>query len=114
MTYTDLTNGTRTNASEVVNNFHVHEFIGDTMEQEIISVTATSGSASFTATSYGLVLRNKGANQCYVNFDAAATTSHRMLESGEEWYVYIDGGVDAVHAICDSGDTASLRVVGFR
>ena len=114
MTDTEFTNSTPGKSSEVNKALWMRRYIGDTTEQLQLGVTATSGSVSFAATTYGIAIRNHGSHQIYINFDATATTSGQMLDPGEVKEFYIDGGIDAVHAICDSGDTSDMRVWGFR
>lgn len=81
----------------------------DVFEQETLSVTTTTGSVSFSQEMDTVLIKNIGGTTCYINFDAASTTSSWELAGGDT--LAIDTNVTAVHAITASG-TTTLRIIG--
>jgi hypothetical protein len=79
-------------------------------EQLSISVTDTSGSQSYSKEMDNHIIQNIGANVCYLNFDAVATTSGWKLNPSE--FLLFNGKVTDIHAICDSTKTTTLRIIG--
>ena len=82
------------------------------MEQETLAVTATTGSVSYSAECDLHIIRNDGDDTCYINFDAAATTSDIQLKKGE--YKTFQTNATAIHGICASGETCDIYIMGFR
>jgi len=80
------------------------------IEQETLSVTSTTGSVSYSAEQKTHIIKNIGTTTCYINFDAAATTSDWKLKGGET--LSINGNATAIHAITSSG-TTTLRIMGM-
>lgn len=83
--------------------------IFDVFEQQTLSVTSTTGSVSFSQEMDTVLIKNIGSTLCYVNFDAAATTSSWDLSPNDT--LSVDTNVTAVHAITASG-TTTLRIIG--
>ena len=86
--------------------------IYDTFEQETLSVTNVSSSVSYSAESSTHLIKNIGSKNCYINFDAAATTSSYLLYAGAT--LSIDCKATAIHAITSGADTTTLRIIGLR
>ena len=78
-------------------------------EQETLSVSTSTASVSFSQEMDTVLIKNIGSTLCYVNFDAAATTSSWDLSPNDT--LAIDTNVTAVHAITASG-TTTLRIIG--
>ena len=79
-------------------------------QTNVLSVTATTGSVSFTQAAYYVEMYNSGSNECYVNFDAAALVTHMEILPGETLRLY--AGVTAIHAICNTAETTTLQILG--
>lgn len=82
----------------------------DTFEQETLSVTATAGSVSYSEEKDNHIIKNIGSNVVYVNFDAAATTSSWKIDPSD--FLVFDGEATAIHAICDTALTSTIRIIG--
>ena len=108
-----FTNGTDAEAPQVNENFiEVEKFmqqIYDNFEQETLSVTTSSDSVSYAATRTNHLIKNIGANKCFINTDGAATTDSFPIEPGDS--LNFEGDVDAIHAITASS-TTTLRIIG--
>ena len=76
-----------------------------------LSVSDTSSSVSFTTASVLTTIKNIGSNKCFFNLNATATTDHFQLDPDDEITIGYDS-VSAVHAICNSGETTTLRIIG--
>lgn len=79
-------------------------------EQETLSVTDSTDSVSYSAERDYHIIKNIGSNECYINFDAAATTSSYILYPNEIYIV--ETNATAIHAICNSSETTTLRIIG--
>ena len=77
-------------------------------ENKNLSVTDTTGSVSFTSAMQCFLIKNDGTNTAYLNFDTAATTSSFPIYACDEIKIY--GVSTAVHAICDTGLTTTLKL----
>jgi len=100
LVYTDLND----TINSINGNFEI-------FEPTNLSVSTTSSSVSFTNTTNAIEIQNTGSKTAYINFDAVATTSHFSLESGRR--VYVVGRADALHAICDTGDSTNLYIIAY-
>lgn len=80
----------------------------DVFEQATLSVTTTTGSVSFSQEMDTVLIKNLGGT-CYINFDAAATTSSYELSASDT--LAVDTNVTAIHAITATG-TTTLRIIG--
>lgn len=77
-----------------------------------ISVTdSDSTHTDFSPVVNRVYIKNIGTKLCYFNLNAAATTSHFELEPDDEIHIGLATITD-VHAICDAGETTTLRIVG--
>jgi|TARA_Y100000034_G_scaffold95237_1_gene115573 hypothetical protein len=81
-------------------------------EQETLSATQATSSVSYSAEADYHIIRNMGNDTVYVNFDAAATTSDVPIKKGE--YKSFQTNATAIHGICDTGETGTIRIIGFR
>lgn len=79
-------------------------------EQLSISVTDASSSQSYSKELSNHIIKNIGSNKCYINFDATATTDGYLLNPSES--IILDTNCTAIHAICDSTKTTTLRIIG--
>jgi len=69
-----------------------------------LAVTTSNSSQAISPAAYMVRIRNDGAADCYINLNAAATTSMMELKIGEE----IDLGlntISTVQAITSAGST---------
>jgi hypothetical protein len=80
--------------------------------QQTLSVSDTSSSASFVPNHYYAEIYNGGANTVYVNFNATATTNHFPVFAGETLKIYTD--IAAIHAICDTSLTSTLQIIATK
>jgi len=83
---------------------------GQGCEQIKISVSDTDSVRTFSKTVYSVLIYNGGSSKCYVNFEEQATTNNFCLEPGTA--LSIDVPVSSIHAICDSGKSTVLYVIG--
>ena len=81
-------------------------------EDLVLDVTAVGQTATFAASCYYVEIYNSGTDSCYINFNAAATTDHFQLFSGETLKIFTS--VTTVRGICDAGETATLYITGSR
>lgn len=79
-------------------------------EEETLSVTDTTASVSYSAERDFHIIKNIGSWAVYVNFDAAATTSSYPIYPNQ--IAVFELNATAIHAICDSGKTSTLRMIG--
>jgi len=79
------------------------------IEQEMLSVTTSTGSVSYSAERDFHIIQNIGSVACFVNFDEAATTSDYKIEAYSE--AVFETNATAIHAITSSG-TTTLRIIG--
>jgi hypothetical protein len=84
--------------------------IYDNFEQEQLDVTDTSSSVSYSQQHENHIIKNVGSSIAYFNLDATATTDSFKINPSET--VLFNGNVTAVHAICDTGETTELRIIG--
>ena len=78
-----------------------------------IAVTqADSSNTDFSPVVNRVIVRNIGTNLCYFTLNETATTSMFELEPDDEISIGLATITD-VHAICDTGLTTTLRVVGI-
>ena len=81
-------------------------------QQFTISVSqADSTHTDFSPVVNLVYIKNTGIQHCYINLNGAATTSHFKLKQDDEIYIGLQTITD-VHAICDTGETTTLKVIG--
>jgi hypothetical protein len=77
-----------------------------------MSLTATESTLELPTASKAVLLLNDGANPCWVRFDKAVVADEPGVKvlAGErmEW---LRVQAQVVHAICDTAQTTTLRVV---
>ena len=81
---------------------------------QVTSISVTDSDSSHTDFNpvVNLVrIKNTGSNLCYINLNAAATTSHFRLDPDEELEIGLSTITD-VHAICATSATTTLRIIG--
>ena len=76
-------------------------------EYKSVSVSDTETTVSLTQTRGTHLIINDGTNECFIAFDKTATTSSFPLYAGET--LSIDLEFKTLHAICNSGETTTLR-----
>ena len=82
---------------------------------QAVSATATAQTIPINATAMTII--NDGANEVYVRvFDAmqtpaAATTASWEIKSGEGFDIGRTAGIGAVSIVCDTAETATVRLV---
>ena len=74
------------------------------------SVGNTDSTLTFAQEIKSAHILNVGDQDCYINFDAAATTAHYKLKIGESYPAPVKFTV--LHAITDTG-TTDLRTIGY-
>jgi len=79
------------------------------LEQETLSVTAVTGSVSYSAERDFHIIQNIGAENVYVNFDAAATTSSYLITAGST--KLFETNATAIHSIT-AQNTSTIRIIG--
>ena len=79
-------------------------------EEETLSVTDATASVSYSAERDFHIIKNIGSWVTYVNFDAAATTSSYPIYPNQ--ILMIETNATAIHAICNTGKTSTLRMIG--
>lgn len=78
-----------------------------------ISASQSNASVTFDPKVNYVIIKNVGTNPCYINFNAAATTSLFKLNAQDELSVgLID--IETIQAICDTGLTTTLSVLGTK
>lgn len=77
--------------------------ITDNFEQDLLNVTTTSSTSTFSQSYTRFLIHNRGLNDCYINFGADATTSDFFVEAGERITVY--GVASDIRAITSTGTT---------
>lgn len=73
--------------------------------------TSDSSHTDFNPVVNKVMVKNIGTANCYINLNAAATTSHLRLYTGQTRVLGMIGITD-VHAICDTGDSTTLKITG--
>lgn len=81
-------------------------------ESEYLAVSTSSVTATFSSSVYYVEIYNAGSDTCFINFGANATVNHFPIDSGETVSLYAD--IDDVRAICDTGDSTTLQIIGTR
>jgi hypothetical protein len=76
-----------------------------------LSVTETNDSVTFSPVVKLIKIKNVGSSPCYFNLNDAATTSHFKLDQEDEIEIGLDS-ITTLQAICDTGETTVLQVVG--
>lgn len=76
-----------------------------------ISVSGVSASDTYSTPHKSHLIYNFGTTDCYINFDAAATTGKLLIEA--KTMKAIDGSFTALHAITAAG-TTSVACLGLR
>jgi len=84
-------------------------FVGQ--EQLKISATQADASATYGTNRQYHLIQNSGPNIVYINFDATATTSSFQLNPNK--YIEVYGVSNTIHAICNTGLTATVRIWGM-
>jgi hypothetical protein len=80
-------------------------------EQATAGITQADTTITLSQEVESFDIQNTGDNIVYVNFDAAATTNHIAIDPGMTMSRSLK--VTAIHGICDTGLTSTLRVVGY-
>ena len=78
---------------------------------EFIGATDSNDSVTFSPTVKIVTLINKGADSVFINLNGAATTSHFRMEPEETLIIGLST-ITTVQAICDTGETATLNIIG--
>ena len=76
-----------------------------------IAVTDANASITFSPVVYLVTLKNVGVNSCYFNLNGVATTSHFKLYPMDELTIGLST-ITTVQAICDTGLTTTLDIIG--
>ncbi len=76
-----------------------------------ISVTDADSSSAFAQQVQSIYIYNDGPNAVFFNNDTAATTSKTLIKA-KAWTT-LDLKITTPHFICDSGETATVYVVGL-
>lgn len=77
-----------------------------------ISVTTSDSThTDFSPIVDRVTIENIGTDNCYINLNAAATTSHYKLYTGQSLTLGLQKITD-VHAITDTGDATTLSIIG--
>ena len=82
----------------------------DAFEQLTLSVTDADANVAYSTSRDSHLIKNIGSNVCYLNFDATATTNSYVLNPQE--FLILDSNLTAIHAICASTKTTTLRIIG--
>lgn len=85
---------------------------GDADEQLKMSVTSTETSQAFSTEMKYFFLYNDGPNAVHLDNDETATTNSFKIPP--KAYFYLGSPTTTIHAICASGQTATLYVWGVR
>jgi hypothetical protein len=86
---------------------------GGTPYQAKESVTDSVSGITFTNSLKFMIIRNLGPNTLFFEVDGTPTTSSLSLDVNES--IVINGGPDGtavLNHICDTGETADLRILG--
>jgi len=78
----------------------------------VISVSDTEVTTDLMEKYMTHLIINDGPNSVYINFDDTATTSSIEIKAGE--MLTIDYEFQVLHAICASGETATIRWIALR
>jgi len=81
-------------------------------ESEVLAVTNSSGTASFSANCYYVEIYNSGSKTAYINFGSAATTNHFPIGPGET--LKIAANIADVRGITAGSDTTTFQIIGTR
>ena len=73
--------------------------------------TSDSSHTDFNPVVNRVFITNVGTDNCYINLNAAATTGHLKLYTGQTRVFGIRTITD-VHAICDTGEATTLKITG--
>jgi len=88
--------------------------IGYRTNSEVLSISATdtSSNLSFTSTTTykDIIITNVGNNEVYIKFNSTATTSDFRLEPKES--LILNTNKYQIAAICNTGETATVRILG--
>ena len=82
------------------------------IEQKKLYVTDTETSTSFSAIVKWIMIYNSGPCETHINFDDTATTEHFLLPAGA--FIFLGLKLISVHAVCPSGKSTTLYIMGFR
>jgi len=77
-----------------------------------VAVTATDTTATFSSQRKSCLIYNDGPQDVHVNFDAVATTSNFIIPALDALQIVFP--VTVLHFICDTGNTATLYILGER
>ena len=86
--------------------------MADKTNVQQLAVTDTDGNVDFGTTTYKIKLLNSGTNSCFIHLNATATTSHWELNPNDELLLGLNE-ITSIHAICDSGLTTTLKIIGI-
>jgi hypothetical protein len=81
-------------------------------ETLILNATQSDGNITFSETMNYVIIKNVSGYPVYININDTATTSHFKIDVSEILEIGLNG-IDDVHAICDTGQTAKLNIIGF-
>lgn len=82
-----------------------------TLQLNTLSVTQSAGEVVFTPEIDVIDIKNVGANPVYIQLNDTATTNHFKLEPEDVIQIGLKG-IESLSAICDSGKTSTLNIIG--
>lgn len=82
------------------------------IQQNKVSVTDSAASTVFTNVAKFVLLKNLGPNTAYLDTSGTATTADIAIEMGDT--ITLNGGqlgITSVSLICDTAETADVRIL---
>jgi len=85
--------------------------IAKAIEQKTLSVTDTESKVAFFYPVQVVHIKNVGDATAYIELDGMASTDKYPLTPGEAVTIFVK--CKEVHAICDTGYSTTLKIVGM-